>query len=115
VRDFYRRVVGWKTENVPMGGYDDYGMIPRGEKMMVAGVCNARGVNTDLPPVWLLYVVVRNLDRSVKAARRLGGKVIAPPRAMGSGKMAVLRDPAGAHIALYELAPGPRARRKRRG
>ena len=115
LRDFYRRVVGWKAEEVPMGPYSDYGMIPPGERMMVAGVCHARGVNADLPPVWLLYVVVRDLDRAAKAATRLGGKITTAPRAMGGGKVCVIRDPAGAHLALYQLSSVRPRRRKAKG
>lgn len=111
LRDFYSRVIGWKAEEVPMGGYSDYGMVPPGERMMVAGVCHARGTNADLPPVWLLYVVVRNLNRAAKAAQRLGGKVTTPPRAMGGGKICVIRDPAGAHLALYQLSSVPPRKR----
>ena len=103
LRDFYRKVVGWKVEPVRMGGYNDYGMFPPGKKRMAAGVCHARGVNAALPPVWLVYIVVRNLRRSLAACLRTGGSVIAPPRPMGKGSMCVIADPSGAISALYQL------------
>jgi predicted enzyme related to lactoylglutathione lyase len=107
VKDFYRKVVGWKAEPVGMGGYNDYGMIPRGKKSMVAGVCHARGVNADLPPLWLVYILVKDLRRSIAACLRAGGSLIAPPRPMGKGAMCVIADPAGAISALYQT-PGKR-------
>jgi predicted enzyme related to lactoylglutathione lyase len=113
VRDFYRKVVGWKVGRVAMGGYNDYGMIPPGKKNMAAGVCHARGVNADLPPVWLIYIVVKNLRRSIDACLRAGGSVIAPPRPMGKGTMCVIADPAGAISALYQTRPATKPRRKR--
>ena len=51
-RDFYRAVVGWESEEVDMGGYSDFTMMPPGHTDGVAGVCHARGSNADLPPTW---------------------------------------------------------------
>lgn len=101
VRDFYAAVVGWIPEPVSMGEYADWNMVgPDGSP--VAGVCHARGANADLPPVWLLYVVVEDLDRSLEEVRTRGGEVVAPVRSMGEHRWTVIRDPAGAHMALYE-------------
>lgn len=101
VRSFYRAVVGWEVREVDMGGYADYEMRrPGGEA--VAGVCHARGSNADLPPLWLLYVVVEELDAALDAARSHGGEVVSGPREMGPDRMAVVRDPAGAVLALYQ-------------
>lgn len=42
IRDFYKAVVGWGHEDVPMGKYSDYSMTtPDGDA--VAGICHARG------------------------------------------------------------------------
>lgn len=92
-----------------MGEYDDFGMGPRGRTEMVAGVCHSRGENADLPPVWLMYIVVKNLKQSIESCQRLGGSLIAPPRPLGKGQMCVISDLAGAMVALYE-EPGKRRR-----
>lgn len=116
VRDFYVAVAGWSTIAVPMGGYDDYGMgTPGDNPAPVAGVCHARGVNADIPPVWLIYVQVADIARSLREAVRLGGRIVRPATDMGSyGTMAVIRDPAGAHAALIQPpapeTPAPRRR-----
>jgi predicted enzyme related to lactoylglutathione lyase len=102
VRDFYAAVVGWKFSEVDMGGYGDFCMNQPGNGQPVAGVCHARGENAGLPPQWLIYINVANLKRSLAACRRRGGKVVYPPRAMAGGRMAVIRDPAGAVAALFE-------------
>jgi len=106
VRDFYKAVAGWKTSNVDMGGYSDFCMNQPADGKTVAGVCHARGENTNLPPQWLIYINVANLKRSLAACRRRGGKIVCPMRAMGGGKMAVIRDPAGAVAALFEPGNG---------
>ena len=101
LRDFYTAVVGWSVEEASMGDYSDYVMKDANGKA-VGGVCHARGTNADLPPQWLVYVVVENLEKSLDETMKRGGDVVAPPRGLMGGKMAVVKDPAGAVIALWE-------------
>jgi uncharacterized protein len=103
VRDFYKAVVGWDAAPVPMGTYNDFQMNLQGTDQPVAGICHARGVNADLPAQWLLYVMVTDMDASILACTRNGGAVISGPRDMGAyGQLCVIRDPAGAVMALME-------------
>ena len=61
------------------------------------------GSNADLPPQWLVYINVGNLDESLQKCTDLGGELVTQPRAMGGyGKFCVIRDPAGAVAALFE-------------
>ena len=101
LRDFYTAVVGWSVEEASMGDYSDYVMKDANGKA-VGGVCHARETNADLPPQWLVYVVVENLEKSLDETMKRGGDVVAPPRGLMGGKMAVVKDPAGAVIALWE-------------
>jgi len=103
VRDFYSAVVGWKSEPVAMGGYNDYVMAPPQTATGVAGICHARGVNEGLPASWLIYITVENIDESIRSCNELGGKVMAGPKEMGAyGRYCVIQDPAGAVAALVE-------------
>ena len=104
VKHFYEEVVGWKSSETPMGDYADYTMSgPDGEP--VSGVCHRRGPNADLPPKWLIYITVANLDASLAKVQHLGGKIVAPVRRLGTlGRFAVIEDPAGAVAALFEPA-----------
>ena len=105
VRDFYKAVVGWTSEDVTMDDYADFNMISPVTGMPAAGICHTRGANADLPPYWLMYVIVANLDQSVDACRKVGGSVISGPRSMGEhGRFAVIHDPAGAPMGLFEPA-----------
>ncbi len=101
VRDFYRKVIGWDCIPEDMGGYEDYHMVvpPTGDS--VAGVCHARSENADLPAVWLIYIVVEDVEESAKLCMDLGGKVLVKPRNMGAGRFCVIQDPADAICALY--------------
>lgn len=101
VRDFYSQVVGWEPAPVDMGDYSDYAMAPP-EGEAVAGVCHARGVNAELPSLWLMYVTVADADDSARKCVELGGKILAGPKNFGSeARYCVIADPAGAVLALY--------------
>lgn len=101
LRDFYREVVGWEAEGLDMGGYEDFNMLSSvGEA--VAGICHARGANADLPPQWLVYIVVKDLDESLRRCGAGGGVVVVAPSTLGAGGYGVIRDPAGAVCALYQ-------------
>jgi uncharacterized protein len=105
IRDFYSAVVGWTASGVDMGGYDDFNMNDPETGTPVAGVCHARGGNADLPPVWLIYVNVEDIEKSIARCVELGGQVISGPKGMGGqGRYCVIRDPAGAALALFEPA-----------
>lgn len=100
VRDFYCSVVGWDSSAVSMAEYDDFNINLPGTKETVAGVCHARGSNKNLPAQWLMYVRVADASESADTCKKLGGEVIDGPRRMGSGSFGVIRDPAGAVLAL---------------
>lgn len=102
IRDFYAGVVGWKPDALSMGDYSDYVMTVPGEGTGVAGVCHARGMNAGLPPVWLVYFHVADVDESLRVCLEKGGRLIAPIRSMGpNGRYCVIQDPAGAVAALF--------------
>jgi predicted enzyme related to lactoylglutathione lyase len=101
LRDFYASVAGWAPEPVSMAGYSDYVMNDAAGEP-AAGICHARGSNADLPPQWLVYITVENLDHSVAECQRLGGSVLTPPRGYAGGRYCVIKDPAGAVCALYQ-------------
>ena len=103
IRDFYARVVGWVPEAVAMGEYSDFNMTVPATGEPAAGVCHARGSNAGLPPLWMVYLVVEDLEDSLAGVREGGGEILVGPRTMGPGSaFAVIKDPAGALAALYQ-------------
>ena len=105
--DFYRQVVDWSVEEVELEDagdrYADYNMVCD-DGNLAAGVCHARGVNLGLPPIWMIYLPVGDLDESIRRVHEEGGKVIKTTRkANGEYAYVVVRDPVGACLAL---APG---------
>lgn len=102
IRDFYASVAGWRPEAVEMGEYADFNMLTS-DGTAAAGVCHARGENAYIPPVWLVYITVQDLDASIERVRARGGETIGPVReAESPGRYQVIRDPAGAICALWQ-------------
>lgn len=102
VRDFYKAVVGWETEDVDMGDYSDYVMKAPSSGQGVSGVCHARGSNADLPSGWLIYIVVADVAASAAACTANGGKIVVEPRGLAGGQFCVIEDPGGSVAGLYQ-------------
>ncbi len=100
VKDFYAEVTGWIPRPFSMGEYDDYEMCSPQTEEVVAGVCHTRGPNVNLPPVWLVYVQVADVEASAKRCIELGGGIVDGPRSMAGQKVCVIRDPSGAIAAI---------------
>ena len=106
-RDFYGAVIGWQVEEVAMGDasepYADYNMLA-GDGGAAAGICHARGANAGLPPVWLLYLPVGDIDESLRRVDAEGGRVLKRiDDDAGRCRFGVIEDPVGATIALARV------------
>lgn len=102
VKDFYQKVVGWQDIAVDMGDYQDYAMKPADSEEPVAGICHAKGCNIDVPPAWLPYFLVENIETAVSDVKQLGGEMVTEVKSMGKDKYAMIKDPGGAVCALYQ-------------
>ncbi|GHE77393.1 VOC family protein [Thalassotalea profundi] len=104
VKDFYQQVIGWKSEPISMGEYDDFAMSSPESGDTISGICHAQGVNNDLPPAWLPYFLVESIDKSVAQVLANGGELLTKIKTMGDDRYAVIKDPAGAACAIYQKA-----------
>ena len=95
-RTFYRELFAWglEVQDTPMG---EYTMIDTGD-----------GVNAGLRQSgnggshWLPYVSVDDLADSLRRARELGATVTVEPTEIPEGTFAVLVDPAGATLGVWQ-------------
>jgi uncharacterized protein len=105
VATFYHHVAGWRIEPVSMGDYNDYNCFaPDNDEAPVAGVCHRRGPNSHLPAVWMNYIAVPDLQASMDACIRHGGEIISRPVEGSPHQIAVIKDPGGAIVALYQVS-----------
>lgn len=103
IRDFYKNVVGWKTMDVSMGAYKDYCMLSPEDDVVRSGICHAKGVNAGIPPAWIMYINVANLDESMAQVINGGGEIVNGPRKMGEkSRYCVIKDPVGAYCGLFQ-------------
>jgi uncharacterized protein len=55
-----------------------------------------------MPPHWLYYVTVENIDATVERIKKAGGKILNGPMDIpGNDKIAQCMDPQGAGFAIY--------------
>ena len=101
---FYTKLVPWKTEPSGMPGYTLW--MSGGNR--AAGLMSLPdGEAPGTPPQWLIYVGSPDVDATVEAAQKLGGRVLKPASDIPSvGRFAVLADPQGAAFAVFKPAPG---------
>lgn len=100
VSNFYQEVIGWSREAVSMGDYNDFNMNAN-DGTTIAGVCHAKGSNADIPPQWMMYVEVEDVENSIKSVSELGGSVLKGPTSFGGQAYYLIKDPAGAVITIY--------------
>ncbi len=99
-RRFYADVFGWRCRDVgdayhvgACGGMPVAGLYPMPEKFL----------RIQMPSFWMSYLRVGALDAVVAAAEAHGGRVeVRPEPAPGGGRIALIRDPAGAGFTCYE-------------
>lgn len=103
-RSFYQELFGWEYNDVPMGEGSVYRM-PHLRGRDIAGMYNLGPDQRSqgIPPHWLPYIGVDDVDISADQARELGGNLCAGPfDVMDVGRMAVFQDPTGATFALWQ-------------
>jgi hypothetical protein len=110
---FYDAVVGWDIDRKAMPGPVEYRMIKRSDGGNAGGVLRLTDqmASQAVRPVWLGYIAVDDVDASVAAIERDGGKVQMPAADIPEvGRIAMVADPQGAPFYLIRPTP-PRDRR----
>lgn len=98
---FYKSLFGWsmtprksgmvETE-ISAGGRNIGGMVKR---------------DADEQTEWVPVVRVDDMSKTMKAAKKLGARIIAAPRFLrGEGFFAVIADPTGGHVGLFQAWNG---------
>jgi len=96
-RRFYSPLLGWTLDERP-GSPGEYAMFRRGGSDVAGMRRHAAG-----EPGWIAYVHVPDVDASVARARELGAAIVTPPvEDPGLARRAVIRDPEGAVLGLWE-------------
>ncbi len=103
---YYRAVLGWDHQQMPMGDSGVY-------HIMRAGATNACGImmrpEASIPPCWTYYITVDDIDQLAASAESAGATLIVPVMdAGGVGRFCGFEDPFGAYLSAisYHDASG---------
>ena len=101
---FYRALFGWDVVEHDMGPSGVYTIFTMRGKDVAAGAGqHPQERQMGVPPHWNLYVTVPSADQAAERATSLGATVLdAPFDVMQQGRMAIIRDPTGAVLQLWE-------------
>lgn len=103
-KEFYNGLFGWTFEDMPTGTGPDYTMFHLdGLNVAAANPMVAEQQQQGVPPYWTAYVTVNDLEATAARVAELGGQLVMPPfDVLEAGRMAMLIDPTGAMLALWE-------------
>ncbi|MFC5929153.1 VOC family protein [Cryobacterium melibiosiphilum] len=99
---FYSALFGW-TATESGEEYGNYITFWKGDAQ-VAGLARQLPDST-FPDVWTTYLAVDDVDGAAASARAAGAQILMEPMTVGDqGRMAMILDPTGAAIGLWESA-----------
>ena len=99
---FYRNVFDWSSDVVDMSADSSYTIFKAGT-LMIAGMMARPARLANVPPNWLTYFGVADVDGTAAKAGQTGGKVMQPPMDIPNiGRFAVCLDGQGAAFALFK-------------
>lgn len=96
---FYSQLLGWEAAS----DENDY-MFFTNQGRSAAGVMKIAADWGDVPPHWIPYFSVANLDEAIEKATANGAKMVMPAMDAGElGRFSVILDPSGADFYAIEL------------
>lgn len=101
---FYGSLLGWHAEPQETDGGYPYTMFRLdGKSVAGMGQMGEEMKSQGAPPIWNNYVSVADLSSVVERAAQLGGSAMMQPmQVMEAGHMAIIADPGGAMLSLWQ-------------
>ncbi|HID39056.1 MAG TPA: VOC family protein, partial [Calditrichaeota bacterium] len=105
-KNFYGELLGWQF-STRSSGLSDYTTILK-NKIPIGGIVYVKEIEEKhFSSQWMSYLSVPDVDKAVEFFKAQGGSVIREPRDIERrGRMAVVRDPQGALLALLHSTTG---------
>ena len=110
-RKFYGGLFGWTFEEVPISlGFGKSGnyLLIRHKGQLIGGMVDAKRLGTKVNnSQWVVLMSVDNVDIAAKSVVDAGGEIMTPPTDLNErGRIAVVRDNAGALFAILQTRDG---------
>jgi hypothetical protein len=101
---FYAAVFGWVADTAPMGG-TEYTTWRLGDHPVGGMIQMDEQWPAEMPPHWMTYFAVADVDATCAQATGLGATVHVPPTDIeGVGRFALIGDPHGAVFSVITMA-----------
>ena len=99
---FYEQVFGWQpSESMDLGHMGKYQMFNRPHGM-IGGIMNKPPEMANVPPYWLIYFRVPDVDSASERIKANGGKIVnGPMEVPGGDRVVIATDPQGAAFGLH--------------
>jgi uncharacterized protein len=97
---FYHSVFGWRSESILIGHSDAYSLVYSNEEVVAGAeqIVVAKG-----PARWTVFVQTADADELARVVTERGGSVSFAPDAMANyGTVAMVDDPRGATLGLWQ-------------
>jgi len=103
-KKFYKAIFNWDYVDEPAGEGMVYTMCMINNKPVAAIYEMLEDQKKmGLPPYWLPYINIENVNATAEKVNSSGGSVIAPPMDVSdNGRMSVVQDPTGAVFAVWQ-------------
>ncbi|MGI9607398.1 MAG: VOC family protein [Acidimicrobiales bacterium] len=101
---FYGEIFGWDFEDNPTPDGQVYTMASKGGRSAAGmGAQPPEQIEMGIPPMWNTYLTVDDIAAAAGKAEGAGGSVMMPPmEVMEAGSMAVVVDPSGAVVCMWQ-------------
>jgi predicted enzyme related to lactoylglutathione lyase len=103
-KKFYSGLFGWTYRDSPIGPEEVYTIFQLdGRDCAALFTLQPAMKQQGVPPNWGSYVAVANADEAASKVKTIGGTVIMEPfDVMENGRMAVIQDPIGATLSVWQ-------------
>ena len=99
--EFFTGVFGWEVAPVDEDAENQRVMVRAGETLNGGMAKLPEQLGPDVPPHWMPYFAVDDLDAAIERGESAGGNKAFGPMEIPAGRFAMMIDPQGAAFALF--------------
>lgn len=101
---FYGSLFGWSWDDTDLGNGNFYSVARLKDKSAAAVYTEIEDeVKMGIPPHWTTYITVDDIEATAEKVNPAGGHVLVPPMDIFEmGRMAVISDPIGGVVGLWQ-------------
>ncbi len=103
-KSFYGELLGWEAADQDTQGGPPYTIFMiDGRQVAGMGGMTDEMKSSGMPPIWNSYINVDDIAAATSRATELGGNIMMPPmQVVEAGHMAIISDPTGAAVSLWQ-------------